>query len=349
MARTDLATAVIVVRCKSGKRGNFFARNAADLRHAHQDGDRCRQPDAVHALDQVQPFGQIGMLADRLHQCLELGILEPFETCDLTLPEVPDTRVPAARAASLEVGDILRDLIDQRQMFGIGRQTGVRRSMDLPSGCRTGRDQGSIDFVVFRQLQMEHGIGPHLCGLEYDHQEPVLAQLQHDGLLIAAARLDPDPFDLVLPQPSRQGFVTIRSIVYLQPIRPALQRHIELVFASIDASADHAMLAHLRRPFLVMRTLGSFNHPGPMKKADRDLATEQPSRLRVGAIRRSAGPAWVAAWVGPFLGGTCQLYAIALIQGWAKALALPSHITKTSRAPCPPTESMRAVRLVVGT
>src|SRR5215470_18799768 len=26
------------------------------------------------------------------------------------------------------------------------------------------------------------------------------------------------------------------------------------------------MLAHLRRPFLVMRTLGSFNHPGPMKK-----------------------------------------------------------------------------------
>src|SRR5215470_19275388 len=101
MARTDLATAVIVVGCKSGKRGNFFTRDAADLRHAYQDGDRRPQTDAIHALDQVQPFGQIGMLADRFRQRLELGILEPFETLDLVVPEVSDTRVPAARAAGL--------------------------------------------------------------------------------------------------------------------------------------------------------------------------------------------------------------------------------------------------------
>src|SRR5215468_4428947 len=241
------------------------------------------------------------MLADRFYQRLELSVLEPFETGDLILPEASDMRLPAARAAGLDEGDVLCDLIDQRQVLGVGRQAWVGWSVDLPRGRRTGRDQGSVDLVVLRQLQMEHRIGSHLCGLEYDDHEPVLTQLEHDSLLITAARLDPDPFDLALPQPGRQGFVTIRSIVQLQLVRTAVQRHIELVFASIDASADHAMLAHLRRPFLVMRTLGSFNHPGPMKKADRDLATEQPSRLRVGAIRRSAGPARVAAWVGPFL------------------------------------------------
>src|SRR5262245_8069772 len=125
MARTDLATAVIVVGGKSSKRGNLFARDAADLRHAHQDGDRRRQPDAVHALDQVQPLGQIGMLADCFYQRLELSLLEPFETGDLILPETSDTRVPAARAAGLDEGDVLCDLIDQRQVLGIGRQARI--------------------------------------------------------------------------------------------------------------------------------------------------------------------------------------------------------------------------------
>src|SRR5215510_6160139 len=60
MARTDLATAVIVVGGKSSKRGNLFARDAADLRHAHQDGDRRRQPDAVHALDRSSRLARSG-------------------------------------------------------------------------------------------------------------------------------------------------------------------------------------------------------------------------------------------------------------------------------------------------
>src|SRR5437899_2527845 len=60
--------------------------------------------------------------------------------------------------------------------------------------------------------------------------------------------------------------VTIRSVVDLQLLRTAIERHIELAFACVDAGANYAMLTHLPRPFLVMRTLGSFNHPGPMKK-----------------------------------------------------------------------------------
>jgi hypothetical protein len=60
--------------------------------------------------------------------------------------------------------------------------------------------------------------------------------LEHDGLLLAASRLDPDPIDPVLPQPGRQAFVTIRSIVHLQLVRTTIKRYIELVFASVASA-----------------------------------------------------------------------------------------------------------------
>ena len=75
--------------------------------------------------------------------------------------------------------------------------------MDLLGRRRAGRDQGGIDLVVLRSLQDELGIGPHLRGLEHDDHETVAAQLGDDRLLVAAARLDPDPLDPVSPQPSR--------------------------------------------------------------------------------------------------------------------------------------------------
>src|ERR1043166_9998848 len=56
--------------------------------------------------------------------------------------------------------------------------------------------------------------------------------------------------------------MSLTSVLDLQPIWAAIKSHIEFAFAGIDTGADHGMPAHLRRPFLVMRTLGSFNHPG---------------------------------------------------------------------------------------
>src|SRR6266436_5436394 len=82
--------------------------------------------------------------------------------------------------------------------------------------------------------------------------------------------------------------MTNRSVVDLQPLRATTERHLELAFAGIDAGTDCAMLAHLLRPFLVMRTHGSFNHPGPMKSRPRSCYEQQPLRLRLGTIRRSA-------------------------------------------------------------
>ena len=59
----------------------------------------------------------------------------------------------------------------------------------------------------------------------------------------------------------------------LQASRAPVQRHVELVLAGVDPGNNRGSnrggsrdsLAHLPRPFLAMRTLGSVNHPGPMK------------------------------------------------------------------------------------
>src|SRR5205807_713841 len=99
----------------------------------------------------------------------------------------------------------------------------------------------------------------------------------------------------------------------------AIDRHIELVFAGIDAGADYAMLAHLRRPFLVMRTYSSFNHPGPMKKPTAILLRRQPERLRMGTIRRSA--VRPGRPPGPDRSSRNSPFnRIALIQGWVERI-----------------------------
>jgi hypothetical protein len=75
--------------------------------------------------------------------------------------------------------------------------------MDLLGRCRAGGDQRGVDLVILRPLQDEPGIGPHLRRLEHNHYETVTPQLRDHRLLIAAARLDPDPLDAPLPQPTR--------------------------------------------------------------------------------------------------------------------------------------------------
>src|SRR6202011_2399730 len=77
-------------------------------------------------------------------------------------------------------------------------------------------------------------------------------------------------------------------IVDLQPIGALIESHIEFTFAGIDTGAHHGMLAHLRRPFLVMRTLGSFNHPGLDEEPAAILLRNSPFRALEVAIRRPA-------------------------------------------------------------
>jgi hypothetical protein len=64
------------------------------------------------------------------------------------------------------------------------------------------------------------------------------------------------------------------------------------------------MFGHLRRPFLVMRTLGSFNHPGPDEEPIVILLRSTARKAVMGYDPTIGGPAWVATQAGPFLSGT---------------------------------------------
>src|SRR5258708_36251270 len=148
-------------------------------------------------------------------------------------------------------------------MLGERQQPGIWRTVDLLARSSAGRDQGGIDLVVLGPLQVELGIGANLRGLKHHHDKSLAPQLGNNGLLIAAARLDADTLDTMPPKPVRQHLVTLRRVVDLQLLRAAVEGYVELPFAGIDPGADRGTLGHLRRPSLVMRTLGSFNHSGP--------------------------------------------------------------------------------------
>src|SRR5579862_6184284 len=241
------------------------------------------------------------MLADHLLQGLKFGLLGRLETRDLLLPELPAVRVPTRLQPGLVAGNVGDDLLDHRQARRQWRQTRIRWGMDPRRRRRTGRDQDGVELVVLRQLQMKHRIGPHLRGLKHHDHEAGAAQCGHDVHLVAAARLDSDPPHATLTQPSRQAPMAIRIVLDLEPVVTPVQRHVELAFASIDAGANHATFAHLPRPFLVRRTLGSFNHTGQTKSRSRSRYKNQPSWAAVGNDPTIGGPVQVAAWTGPFL------------------------------------------------
>ena len=73
MTYSQVRSAVVVVRGEAGKCRSLLARETADLRHAHQNGDCGFESDTIHAFDQIEPFGEVSVLADGCGQALELG------------------------------------------------------------------------------------------------------------------------------------------------------------------------------------------------------------------------------------------------------------------------------------
>src|SRR5215475_573821 len=105
-------------RAQGRRAHSLLAREPADLRQTHQDGNGGRQPDAVDAVDQRKPLGKVGMLADRDDQSLECGLLTLFEASDILPPELANPNIVATLDPVLEARDILTDLIDHGQLLG---------------------------------------------------------------------------------------------------------------------------------------------------------------------------------------------------------------------------------------
>src|SRR4051794_9166339 len=166
------------------------------------------------------------------------------------VPELPQTGIAAGLAVVLDPPHGGGDLVDLGLRLAQVCQAPIRWRMDRLDRRRAVRDQSGIDLVVLRQLQVKPPIGAHLRGLEHDDHQAATPQPPDDRLLIAPTGFDADPFDTVPPQPSQQPLVTLGRIGHLQIVRSSVQRHIELMLASIDASANYATVTHLLRSSL---------------------------------------------------------------------------------------------------
>jgi hypothetical protein len=118
MSHANLIAAIVVIGSKAGESGGLFTRDAADLGHAHQNGDGGSQTDAVDTDDQIEPLGKIAVRTDGCDEAFEFTPEHRIEACDLGIPVACAVRIAAGRAAGLEPGDVLGDLLDQRQMLG---------------------------------------------------------------------------------------------------------------------------------------------------------------------------------------------------------------------------------------
>ena len=77
-------------------------------------------------------------------------------------------------------------------------------------------------------------------------------------------------------EPVGQAIVAGRVVVDLEPGAARAQGDVERAFAGVDPGGQSDMLCHLPRPFLAMRTQGSVNHPGPMKRRPRSRSGTAP-------------------------------------------------------------------------
>jgi hypothetical protein len=78
MSQTTSLAALVVIGSKASDGSGLFAGDAADLGHAHQNGDRGSQADTVDAGDQVEPSREITMLANGGDQSEAAGAVMNF-------------------------------------------------------------------------------------------------------------------------------------------------------------------------------------------------------------------------------------------------------------------------------
>jgi hypothetical protein len=80
-----------------------------------------------------------------------------------------------------------------------------------------------------------------------------------------------------------------------------MQRYIELGLADIDASANRATIAHLRRSSLGYEPDVHSTMRASMKMPIVILLRRAAQHASMGYDPTIGGPAWVATWAGPFL------------------------------------------------
>src|SRR5580700_5284695 len=267
-----MLSAVVIEGRKAGQGRGLLATDAAELRHADDEGDCGTLADAGNAEHEIEAAGEVVMGAQRSDDPFQLDQAPCLQSRDIGDDHAPVPRIVDMFDPDLEAGDVLFDLFDEGQMLSQRHQALVRLDTPLIDHCRTGGDENGIEPVVLGSAQMQPRIGFDLEWLQHHDDEAFVAQIADHTAFIAAAGLDADTRYLGAGECDSQSPPTSRAVVDLPVLGPTVNRHVELGFRCID-SRRCANLRHLPRPRLVERTLCSGNHPGPMKALTRSRYT----------------------------------------------------------------------------
>ena len=144
VALAVMLAAVIVIGHKARESGGVLAAQAANLGHAHQDGDCRALANAIDAGDQIEPRGEVAVLSNGGAEGLEFGREHRLQAGNLGAPEIAQALVAAGLAVRLVAGDVLADLLDDGEMIGEFEQAWIRRCMNGFSRRRAGISRASI-------------------------------------------------------------------------------------------------------------------------------------------------------------------------------------------------------------
>jgi hypothetical protein len=181
-------------------------------------------------------------------------------------------------------------VIGQRVEARIGRQLVARIEQMYAGG-----NQPGVDAIVLGALQAQLGEGAHLQRLQHDHAEAARLQMPGDAAFIAAGGLDADAAHAGGGEAFGELLPAVRAVVDVEALGRAVDRHVELVLAGVDAGAEYASIRHLRSTLPCQRTSRSGNHPGPMKR----LARSCYEAARNGSGRTDPTPACPALGARP--------------------------------------------------
>ncbi|MDQ8732882.1 hypothetical protein RCO31_34615, partial [Bradyrhizobium sp. LHD-71] len=272
----------------------------AKLWHADQQRDGGTRSNAVDAEQQIEPVCHVLVTTKHGHKLGDQAGPALLQSGEIGPPTALRRRIADVLEPNFDPRHVLFGLFQPGQPFGKRRKSRIRRLPHHPMLRHEGRNQLRIDAVGLGATQLRNRIGSYLSRLKNEHDQARCAQVLNYVSLITTGRLQPDPNHLMLAYQAHQFAKAFRRIGHLPALLATVKCDVELLLCNIDSGNNRVRLAHLRRPFLVMRTHGSFNHPGPMKMPTAILLANSPRGS--GALDPTIGdPLRVAARSGSFL------------------------------------------------
>jgi len=233
-----LLATISVEGCDADQGGGLGAGEAAEFGHADDEGHGGDFADAWDADQDVETTGEVGCGTEQADEASQLLGAALGQALDFRLEKAQRCSVAIAFEPGLETGDVLGELLNQREVLGEWCQTrigGLAREVD---GGRDLGNQRSVDRIGLGPTLLEAAPAMDLTRVEDEHHEVALAQVLSDGGLVVAGGFETDALYAEGVQAFGDDGVTGGVIGDGEALEAAGNGHIEFAFGDIDTRGE---------------------------------------------------------------------------------------------------------------